>query len=420
MPTQQVPQSPRARPRFFYGYTVVATGLLIMAMTFGTYNAFGIFFEPVLTEFGWTRAIISGAFSLSWIVQGVLGIVMGRLTDRFGPRLVLTICGFLLGLGYFLMSRISTVWQLYLFYGVIIGAGMGGSWVPIVSTVARWFVKRRSMMTGIAMVGISIGTLITPPVASRLISAYDWRTSYIIVGSIVLVVVVVVAQLLRRDPTRVRQKPYGENEGEKPEFVLETHPFSLRDAVHTQQFWLTSGMFFCLGFCVYTVMTHIVLHAIGLGISPITAANILATIGGLSIIGRLVLGSAGDRFGNRQVFIIGFILMAAALFWLVPAKEVWGLYLFAVVFGFAFGCATSESPLVAELFGLSSHGLILGVINCIGFTFGAAVGPLIAGHIFDTTNSYHLAFIVTAATGIVGLILTVLLTPMGKKLSLRK
>jgi MFS family permease len=163
---------------------------------------------------------------------------------------------------------------------------------------------------------------------------------------------------------------------------------------------------------VYTMMTHIVLHAIDLGISSTSAANILATIGGLSIVGRVVLGSAGDRIGNRQVFIIGFILMSASLFWLVPAKEAWGLYLSAVIFGFAFGCATAESPLVAELFGLSSHGLILGVINLLGFTFGAAIGPFIAGSIFDMTNSYQLAFIVCAATGIAGIILTVLLKPI--------
>jgi predicted MFS family arabinose efflux permease len=296
---------------------------------------------------------------------------------------------------------------------VIIGAGMGGSWVPIVSTVARWFVKRRSMMTGIVMTGVSIGILITPPVASRLISAYDWRISFIIVGSIVFAVVVLLAQLLKRDPTQVGQRPYGENEGEKQE-LSETHSLSLREAVHTKQFWLTSGIFFGLAFCVYTILTHIVLHAMDLGISYITAANILATIGGLSIVGRVVLGNAADRIGNRQVFIIGFILMSASLLWLVPAKELWGLYLFAAVFGFAFGCAASESPLVAELFGLSSHGLILGVINCIGFTFGAAAGPLIAGYIFDITNSYQLAFIVCAATGVVALILAVLLRPTGK------
>ena len=413
MPIQQVPQSPGARPRFSYSYIVVGAALLIMAMTFGTYNSFGIFFKPVLTDFNWTRAIISGGFSLSWIMQGLLGIIMGRLTDRFGPRVVLTICGFLLGLGYFLMSQVGAVWQLYLFYGVIIGSGMGGSWVPIVSTVARWFAKRRSLMTGIVLTGVGIGTLIGAPVASRLISAYDWRMSYTIVGGIVLVVVVLAAQLLRRDPTQARQKPYSGSEGEKQEPVSETHSLSLREAVRTRQFWLTSGMFFCFGFCVYTIMTHIVLHAIGLGISSISAANILATIGGLSVVGRIVLGSAADRFGNRQVLVIGFILMAATLFWLVPAREVWGLYVFAVVFGFAFGgCATSESPLVAGLFGLGSHGLILGVINLLGFTFGAAIGPLIAGYIFDMTRSYQLAFIVCGAMSIVGLTLTSLLSPI--------
>jgi predicted MFS family arabinose efflux permease len=413
MPIQQVPPSPGARPRFFYGYIVVGSALLIMAIMYGAYNSFGIFFKPVLTDLDWTSAVTSSGFSLSWIVHGLLGIVMGRLTDRFGPRVVLTICGFLLGLGYILMSQIGTVWQLYLFYGVIIGAGMGGSWVPIVSTVARWFTNRRTLMTGIALSGVSIGTLVGAPVASRLISAYDWRTSYVIVSGIVLVVVVLAAQLLRRDPTQAKQRPYGESEGEKQEPVSETHSLSLREAVRTRQFWLTSGMFFCFGFLLYTIITHIVPHAIELGISPIGAANILATTGGLSIAGRIVLGSAADRIGNRQVFIIGFILMAAALFWLVPAKEVWGLYLFAVVFGFAFGgCATSESPLVAGLFGLSSHGLILGAINVLGFTLGAAIGALIGGYIFDMAGSYQLAFIVCGAMSVVGLILTALLSPI--------
>jgi MFS family permease len=417
MPVQQVPQSPGARPRFFYGYIVAGAAFLTVAIAYGSYNSFGVFFESLLTDFSWNRATISGALSLSWIMQGVFSIIMGRLTDRVGPRAVLTICGFLIGVGYLLMSQIGTVWQLYLFYGVIIGSGMGGSWVPIASTAARWFVKRRNLMTGIVLTGVGAGTLIVPPVASRLISAYNWPTSYVILGSIVLVSVTLVAQLLRRDPTQAGQRPYGKSEEEEQEqeFVPETRPFSLREAVHTRQFWLASGMFFCFGFSVYTIMAHIVLDAGGLGISSVSAANILAILGGISIAGRIVLGSAADRFGNRQVFIIGFILMAAALFWLVPAKEAWGLYLFAAVFGFAFGgCATSESPLVAGLFGLSSHGLILGVMNLLGFTFGAAIGPLIAGHIFDMTSSYQLAFIVSGAVSAAGLILTVLLSPIEK------
>ena len=416
MPIQQVPQSPGTGPRFFYGYIVVGAALLITAMTFGSYNSFGIFFEQMLTDFNWTRAIISGGFSLSWIMQGLLGITMGRLNDRVGPRVVLTISGVLVGLGYLLMSQTDAVWQLYLFYGVIIGSGMGGSWVPIVSTVARWFQKRRSLMTGIVLSGVSTGTLIGPPVINRLISAYDdWRMPAIIVGGTVLVVVVLAAQFLRRDPSQTGQEPYSGSEDEKGEPESETRSLSLREAVHTRQFWLTSGMFFCFGFSVYTVIAHIVLHAIGLGISSTDAANILATTGGLSIAGRIVLGSIADRFGNRRVFIMGFILMTASLFWLVPARELWGLYLFAVVFGFAFGgCATSESPLVAGLFGLSSHGLILGVINLVGFTFGAAVGPLIAGRIFDVTVSYHLAFIICGSMSVVGLILSSLLSPIEK------
>jgi len=415
MPVQQVPQSPKARPRLFYGYIVVGAALLIMAIAYGAYNSFGVFFESLLTDFGWTRATISGAFSLSWIMQGVHSIIMGRLTDRFGPRVVLTICGFLIGLGYLLMSQIGAIWQLYLFYGVVIGSGMGGSWVPMVSTIARWFVKKRNLMTGIVLTGVSVGTLIAPPVASRLISAYNWDTSCLIVGSIVLVAVVLVAQLLRRDATQTKQRPYGESEGAKREFLLETPTFSLREAAHTRQFWLASSMFFCFGFSVYAIVPHIVLHATGLGMSSVSAPNILAAVGGLSLVGRIVLGSAADRFGNRQVFMIGFILMAAALVWLVSAKEVWGLYLFAAVFGFAFGgCATSESPLVAGLFGLSSHGLILGVMNLLGFTFGAAIGPFIAGYIFDMTSSYQLAFIVSGALSVVGLVLTVLLSPIEK------
>jgi len=411
MASQQVQQSPMAEPRFFYGYIVVVAALFIMMVIYGVYNTFGIFFKPVLTEFGWTRTMTSGAFSLSWIVHGLLAIVMGGFTDRFGPRIVMTLCGFLLGLGYLLMSQISAVWQLYLVYGVIIGTGLSGAFVTLTSTVARWFIKRRSMMTGIVLTGVGIGTLIAPPVANWLISSYDWRISYIILGSIVLVFVVLAAQPLRRDPTRVGQVPYGENKQEEAELKGDTKAFSLKEAVSTRQFWLVFSMFLCLGYCIFTILVHIVPHATDLGISAASAANILATVGGLSIIGRVVLGNVADRIGNRQALIIGFILMAAALFWLVPATEAWLLYLFAVAFGFAYGgCATSESPLVAGLFGLSSHGLILGITS-LGFSIGAGAGPLVAGYIFDVSQSYQMAFLVCAAIGVIGLVLTALLTP---------
>jgi len=412
MARRVIRQSPGAKPEFFYGYIVVVAAFSIMVAIFGLYYCFGIFFDPVLLEFGWTRAMTSGAFSLSMVVYGLLNVAVGRVTDKFGPRMVVTLCGFLLGLGYLLMSQVSAVWQLYLFYGVIIGAGMGGSFIALLSSVARWFVKRRGMMTGIVMAGIGIGILIGPPVASWLISTYSWRVSYIILGSIVMVVVVLAAQFLRRDPTQVGQVALGGDEGEKQRPTLAMEGFSFREATYTPQFWITFAMLLCFGFCLYAVLVHIAPHAIELEISAANAANILATVGVMSIFGKVMLGIAVDRIGSRHGFIISFILMAAALFWLVPATEMWQLYLFVAIFGFAYGgCAACEAPLVAGLFGLRSHGLVLGVIN-LGFTIGGSVGPLMAGYIFDVTGSYQLAFLISAAVGIVGFILAAVLRPI--------
>jgi MFS family permease len=409
-------QPPKTEPRFFYGYIVVVATFFIMMMSWGLFMVFGVFFKPLLTDFGWTSTMTSGIFSLSIIIYGMLGIVMGGLNDRFGPRIVVTLSGFILGLGYLLMSQVSTLWQIYLFFGVIIGIGMSGTWVPPLSTVAKWFVKRRNLMSGIVIAGAGIGGLIGPLVISRLIVVYGWRLSYIILGGVILLVMVLAAQFLRRHPTQMGQLPYGENEGKQQVLKSETRTFPLRGAVCTAQFWIVFIMFFCFGFCMFAITVHIVPHVIELEISAISAANILAINMGISILGNFVLGGViGDRLGNRHVFIIGFILMSAALFWLVWARELWTLYLFALVFGFAHGgMATSESPLVAWLFGLSSHGLILGVAG-VGFTIGSAVGPVVIGHIFDLTHSYQTAFLVCAAIGIAGLILAVVLRPTKRR-----
>jgi MFS family permease len=409
MVNQELHQHLKTRTRFFYGYIVVIIALFIMVVSWALYNSFGIFFKPLLNEFGWTSAVTSGAFSLSMMIYGVLGIVVGVLNDRFGPRVVVALCGFLLGLGYLLMSQVNALWQLYLFYGVIIGTGMSGVWVPQLSTVARWFVKRRTLMTGIVIAGTSIGQLVGPPVTSRLIAAYDWRLSYIILGSVVLIFMVLAAQFLRRDPAQMGQLPYGENEGKQPGLKPDTKVFSLKEAAYTAQFWVIFGIFFCYGFGLFAIVIHIVPHAIELGISAMSAAYILASRGGASILGNYVLGGVADRVGNRWIFIIGLIMMSAALFWLVTAREMWMLYLFIVVFGFfCAGMAASESPLVAGFFGLSSHGLIYGVVH-LGFTVGAAAGPFVAGYIFDLTGSYQVAFMVCAVVSIIGIILAAML-----------
>ena len=180
MKKREMRESPYLIPPIFYGYFVVVASFFIVMVMYAAFYSYGVFFKPLLNEFGWTRAIISGAFSLSTILLGIMSILMGGLSDRFGPRIVLTLCAFLLGLGYFLMSQISTAWQLYLVYGIIIGTGMGGSFVPVMSTIARWFTKRRGMMTGIIAAGIGVGASVGPPTVHQLIFNYGWRISFII------------------------------------------------------------------------------------------------------------------------------------------------------------------------------------------------------------------------------------------------
>jgi MFS family permease len=305
MPNQKAKSTPASDHRFFYGHVVVAASFAILVVIWAAYYSFGVFFKPLINEFGWTRATTSGAYSLSSIVMGLLAIAMGKLTDRFGPRIVMTICAILLFLGFWLMSKIVTTWQLYVFYGLIIGIGMGGSFVPLMSTVVRWFFKRRSMMTGIVAAGISIGTLIGPPITHRLITNYGWRISYAILGVTVFAAVILIAQLLKRDPAEVGQLAYGEiNISEKNSSNPLDNVLSFKEAIHTRQFWVVFFMFFCLGFMTFAIIVHLAPHAIELGISAAVAANILATIGGLNMIGRIIMGKVADIIGSKRPLLL--------------------------------------------------------------------------------------------------------------------
>jgi len=289
--------------------------------------------------------------------------------------------------------------------------GVSGGFVPMASTVARWFVKRRGLMTGIVVAGVGVGIAIVPLVASWLILSYSWRTSFIVIGIIALVLLVLVAQFLKRDPGQVGQSPYGDNEVKPENLISEARGFSFQEAIHTKQFWMVCTTYLFFGACLHTVMAHIVPHATDLGISAASAANILATIGGLNIVGRIGIGSVSDRVTIKSSLIIGFILLAVALLWLQLARELWMLYLFAIIFGFGIGGLVAlESPVTAELFGLRAHGAILGTI-VFGATTGGAIGSLLAGYIFDISGSYYLAFLVCAVLSIASVILASLLRP---------
>jgi MFS family permease len=413
MTDSQSNQAKRNIPIFYYGYVIVLAAFFILLLVEGIHSTFGIFFTPLLTEFGLDRAATSGIASTTMLLTGLLGIVMGRMSDRLGPRLVLSVCGLLVGLSLLLMSRVTAIWHLYAIYGVMLGIGRSGVMVPLMSTVARWFTKQRSLMTGIVINGIGVGSLIFAPTAGRLIALYEWRTAYLIMGGIALVLILFFAQLLRRDPSKLKQSGVPAIETAKDTALLPDDGHSLKGAVSTGQFWLVIFMFFCIGFTRLTVIVHIVPYAIGTGMSPVSAANTLAVLGGMSIITTLGSGILGDRIGNRKMLMIGFLMTIVAYILLAVARADYMFFIVPVIFSLNWGVASCESPLVAGLFGLKAHGTIFGMMG-LSYTIGAAAGPFIAGYLFDITDSYVIAFTLCIALSILAIIALRIVRPLHK------
>lgn len=395
--------------RLFYGYVIVLLAMLVMAITWGSFYSFGVFFKPVLAEFGWSRAATSVGYSLGFMLAGLFSIVTGRLSDRYGPRIVITMSGLLIASGYLLTSQITALWQLYVFYGMV-GIGSSGAYVPSISAVTRWFIQKRGLMTGIAMAGIGLGTMIMSPLSNWLIASYGWRVSYLIVGIVVLVTLTLTAQFLKRDPAKMGMHPYNKKKlMNSPNPGFKVGDFSFKEAIRSRQFWMLCLMFTFVEYSVHNINVHIVPHTTDLAISAANAANILAIIGVMSLISRIVMGAIGDRLGNKIAVTTCFIIMLISLIWLLFSRELWMFYLFAAAFGFGYGSYQPViSLLIAESFGLSSLGIILGANTFIVMT-GSAVGPILAGKIFDITSSYQLAFLLCAALSVVAIALAILL-----------
>jgi MFS family permease len=396
----------------YYGYIVAAAAAALQIIMWGLFNTYGVFFIPMYEEFGWSRAAISGARSFSMLVWGFISIILGSLNDRYGPRIIMAVCGCFLGIGYFLMSQINTLWQLYIFYGIIVGIGVSATDVVVLSTVARWFTKKRGTITGIVKVGTGLGMFIMPLVANVLISSEGWRNTYIILGIVAFLFVATVSQLLRKEPINIQQRPDVEKKDISSSLQIAQSGLSLHDTIRTTRLWIAGIMYLTLWFCVNIVLVHLVPHATDLGISSAKAAGLLSSIGIISIAGRLVIGPSSDRIGCRKSMMICCMMFVASFVVLLIAKEFWLLILFAAIYGFAHGgYATLISPLVAELFGLRSHGAILGIIIFFG-TIGGAIGPVFAGHLFDTTGSYQSSFWICIVFGAIGLALSTKLRPV--------
>jgi MFS family permease len=262
--------------------------------------------------------------------------------------------------------------------------------------------------------GTGIGILVMPIWLNFLISSFQWRTAYIITGGVIAACMVVGAQFLVKDPSQKRQFPDGQEPLNKLKKYPETLSMSLGQAIRTRRFITLCLAYFTVFFCTMIIIVHMVPYAIDLGHTEASSALVLAVVGGASIAGRFILGTIGDRTGSKRALLLCFMIFTLVFIWLQFAQQLWQLFLFAVVYGFAHGGFYALiSPVVAEFFGLRSHGVIFGSIVLVS-SVGGALGPLVAGFIFDLSSSYHAAFMLVLAFSAMGFI-AILVSGSGEK-----
>ena len=391
----------------YTGYGILAASFLIMTLVAGAQSSFGVFFKPMIKDFGWTRAATSLPFSLNLIMSGLFSIIVGRISDRLSPKSVVTIGGIIMGIGYLLMSRIVNLWQLYLSFGVLVALGSSAFYVPLVTMLTRWFPQKRGLMVGIGVSGIGFGIGVVPTIASQLMVITDWHTSLLVVGGASIVLIAALAQLLKARP-----EPELPDKNSEKEVNLPPNPIgiSFGDAVKTRQFWMIFTTWLLYGFFYQVGAVHTVPYATDLGMSALAAASLLTIIGLVGIAGRTSLGFTGDKFSNKNTLAVSYILMAIAFLAIAVSPTVGMLYFYAVIYGFFSGVGILLASINAEYFGLRSLGAITGAI-IFANNIGGAFGPPLAGYIFDARDSYRLAFILCIATAAAAGIIIWMLKP---------
>lgn len=395
------------KDRLFYGWVVVIVGLIVAIIIAGTMYSFGVFFKPLESEFGLPRAAISGVYSISLLLGCLLGALWGWALDRHGSRVTTLLIGLFAGLGLLVSSQITSIWQLYLSYGLLYAIGAGGVWPIIMAVPSKWFRRKRGLALGVVGAGGGLGALIIAPFATYLISVLNWQTTFVVLGLITWAVVIPLSRLFKREPSEIGALPNGAKshsggmEGQDKEAGTELAGLSLKQASKTRSFWflLASAFLFAMCFCLMQV--HMVPHTTDMGILDMEAARLLGVML-LTFPGRVVMGIVSDRMGRKRVALACSLAIAAVLLLLIWSKDLWMLYLFAVVYAFAAGgfdvCVWA---MVGDIFGLRHIGVLMGAMIAVSWGVGGAIGPVVGGFIFDVSNSYSLAFAIAAAAMLV-------------------
>ncbi|MGD2187658.1 MAG: MFS transporter, partial [Desulfobacterales bacterium] len=297
-----------ASSRIFYGWYVMAASFLLLFFQSGARFSFGIMFKPMMAELGWNRTSISSVFFLNMVFFALTLSAAGRLYDRYGPRWVIFISTLLLAAGYTSTSLVRSLWQFHLFYGVVTAIGTGGATIPLFAALmSKWFEKRRGLAISLALSGTCLGQFVLVPIFNRFVLIYSWRASYLIMGLIILVINTILAlTVFKGNPEDLGLQPYGhegpENKidpSESGNSVQSEKDLNLRQAMKSFSFWLFLVFMFICGGGDFLVATHLVPFVTDCGVSPTTAANMLALYGLMSLGGILVAGPASDLIGNK-------------------------------------------------------------------------------------------------------------------------
>ena len=360
-------------------WRMVAAAFVAMCAVYGVAYSFGAFFKPMAAEFGADRSATSAVFSITVLVWCFLGPVTGRLSDRFGPRIVVSTGAVVMGAGLALTSMIDRLWLGYLTYGIGVGVGVACAYVPMVAVVGGWFLRRRNSALGIAVAGIGFGTIGGAPIAAASISHFGWRPTYLAFAIAAAAVLLGCAWIVERPPVHVT-----------PSRVVK-----LRDALRSPAFGFLYASSVTISIVLFVPFVYLPSFAHNRGASEVAGAALVGIIGGASVAGRMGLGSLADRAGVVRLYQASFLVLALSYgIWLAAASYP-VMVLFALVMGAGYGGYVALSPaVIAHLFGTERMGTVLGALYTSG-GIGAMVGPPLVGLIIDRTGSYRIA--ITAA-----------------------
>jgi MFS family permease len=373
---------------------------LTLAVAYGLFFSFSVFFVPLVEEFRWSRGLTAGALSVSAVVQGLCAPLAGIVADRFGSRPVIVGGVIVLAAASMLASTIQTPWHLYLYTGVLGALGiMAVGWVPTGLLLSRWFQARRGRMAGIAFSGMGFGVFAIGPLTQWLIAATTWRTASLLLGLGTLILLLPLVLWAVRDPPPATLSVGTTASGlASPGQPTRARPrdATLGEALGTRAFWALFAAYFFTPLAVFPVATHAVAYAVDQGYPAMLAATAFGAMGLMSSVGRVGFGFATDRIGGPLTATLSYACTAAGTAALVALSIVpspaW-LVVFSLLFGLGFG---ARGPIItamaSELFGGRRFGVIYGVLN-LGNGIGGALGPWFGGAVHDVTGSYRVAFV---------------------------